>query len=73
MRKQLVRLTMVLAVACAAVSFASRPAQAACPFIMDCPMHYDPVICDDGNVYGNSCVAEAACATGCEPYLEWWW
>lgn len=29
---------------------------------------WDPVICDDGQVYGNSCYALVACATGCEPY-----
>jgi hypothetical protein len=29
---------------------------------------WDPVICDDGNVYSNSCYAYVACATGCEPY-----
>jgi hypothetical protein len=29
---------------------------------------YDPVICSDGVVYGNSCYAYVACATGCVPY-----
>lgn len=29
---------------------------------------WDPVICDDGNVYSNDCYARRACATGCEPY-----
>jgi len=33
-----------------------------------CPMVWDPVICDDGQVYSNGCVAWVACATGCEPY-----
>ncbi len=37
-----------------------------CPRNIACPMVWDPVICDDGNVYSNSCVAYAACATGCE-------
>jgi hypothetical protein len=33
-----------------------------------CTMEYDPVICDDGNVYSNLCVATYfGCATGCEP------
>ena len=33
-----------------------------------CTTQYDPVICDDGNVYSNACFAYVACATGCEPY-----
>jgi hypothetical protein len=33
-----------------------------------CPMNYAPVICSDGIVYGNSCLANAAGATGCTPY-----
>lgn len=33
-----------------------------------CPMVWDPVICDDGEVYSNSCVAWVWCATGCVPY-----
>jgi hypothetical protein len=28
---------------------------------------WDPVICDDGKIYGNQCYADRACATGCEP------
>ena len=35
-----------------------------------CPDVWDPVICDDGQVYSNSCYAWVACATGCEPYGE---
>ncbi len=37
-----------------------------CPRLIFCPLVYDPVICDDGNTYSNSCFAYAACATGCE-------
>ena len=33
-----------------------------------CADIYDPVICSDGVVYGNSCYAYVACATGCVPY-----
>ena len=29
---------------------------------------YDPVICNDGQVYGNACYARAAGAHGCKPY-----
>ena len=31
-----------------------------------CPTYWDPVICDDGKIYSNSCFAWVACATGCE-------
>ena len=27
---------------------------------------WDPVICDDGQIYSNACYAYVACATGCE-------
>ena len=30
-----------------------------------CADIYDPVICSDGNTYGNACYAYVACATGC--------
>ena len=33
-----------------------------------CVAVWDPVICSDGHVYGNSCTAYVACATGCVPY-----
>jgi hypothetical protein len=33
-----------------------------------CPAIYDPVICDNGRVYSNSCFAQADCATNCVPY-----
>ncbi len=29
---------------------------------------YSPVICSDGQVYGNACYAGKACATGCVPW-----
>lgn len=32
-----------------------------------CPAVYDPVKCNDGVTYSNSCFAKAACATGCRP------
>jgi hypothetical protein len=35
-----------------------------------CTTQYDPVICDNNQVYGNACFASAACATGCVPYEE---
>jgi hypothetical protein len=33
-----------------------------------CPALYDPVICDNGHVYTNTCFAQADCATNCQPY-----
>jgi hypothetical protein len=32
-----------------------------------CPLIYDPVICNDGVTYSNSCFAAANCAKGCRP------
>ena len=29
---------------------------------------WDPVICNDGQVYSNACYAKRACAKGCHPY-----
>ncbi|HEV7506275.1 MAG TPA: hypothetical protein VGS07_15320 [Thermoanaerobaculia bacterium] len=34
----------------------------------NCIEVYQPVICSNGIVYGNSCFAYLACATGCVPY-----
>lgn len=39
-----------------------------CPRDILCADVYDPVICDDGQVYGNACYAFRECATGCVPY-----
>ena len=44
-----------------------RPPGPCNPFLM-CLDVWDPVICDDGNVYSNQCYANRACATGCVPY-----
>lgn len=33
-----------------------------------CADVWDPVICNDGEIYSNSCYARRACATGCQPY-----
>lgn len=37
---------------------------------VDCPSNYEPVICSNGVIYGNSCYAIADGATGCVPYAE---
>lgn len=42
-------------------------------FIVACPMNYAPVKCSNGQVYGNSCLAEADCQKNCQPvpFSEW--
>ncbi|RMG47410.1 MAG: hypothetical protein D6718_03805 [Acidobacteria bacterium] len=32
-----------------------------------CPMVWDPVVCSNGHVYSNLCVAHCWGATGCKP------
>jgi len=68
--KPMVRLSVVGAMVI--VLLASVDAQAkkpTCPRTgINCLDVWDPVICDDGQVYSNSCYAYVACATGCEPY-----
>ena len=46
---------------------AKRP-PSGCPRPIECTMVWDPVICSDGNVYSNGCVAYQQCATGCSAY-----
>jgi hypothetical protein len=46
---------------------AAKPAFSACPRDIQCIDLYAPVLCSDGKVYGNSCYAYRACATGCVP------
>ena len=33
-----------------------------------CPAVWDPVICNDGQVYSNACWARCSGARGCKPY-----
>ena len=39
-----------------------------CPRDIQCLDVWQPVICDGGVIYSNSCYAYRACATGCVPY-----
>jgi hypothetical protein len=39
-----------------------------CPRNINCPDLWDPVICNNGQVYSNGCYAYRDCATGCVPY-----
>jgi len=39
-----------------------------CPRDVQCLDVWQPVICDGGAIYSNSCYAYRACATGCVPY-----
>lgn len=58
-------------VAAATVSLADPiPFPGGCRRGGECPDVYAPVICDNGRIYSNACVAHRACATGCVPYAE---
>jgi hypothetical protein len=59
----------VIAVAAAAASSLAqdlRPSD--CLPGIQCLDVWNPVICDNGQVYSNLCYARKACATGCVPY-----
>lgn len=60
----------LLLTALAAVAMTLSPSRAAADCVPDpflvCPAVYAPVLCDDGNIYGNFCEATRVCATGCE-------
>lgn len=63
MKKLLFALTLT---ACALLSNGASARPLPPPYA--CPDVYSPVICSDGNVYGNSCYASLAGATNCVPY-----
>jgi hypothetical protein len=69
--RTLSRCTLVVCVlgimATATVSLAT-PRPRGCFRLIACLDVWDPVICDNGQVYSNSCYAYRACATGCVPY-----
>lgn len=67
------KLCLATILAAGALSLGARPADA----VAQCPRQgilcadvYNPVICSNGQVYGNGCYAYVACATGCVPYGE---
>ncbi|HSR51729.1 MAG TPA: hypothetical protein VLV83_12945 [Acidobacteriota bacterium] len=75
MKNILLRLTFVaLLLACLMTSTAfvgvqSSHALSICkPSGIQCLDVWDPVICDNGQVYSNFCYARLACATGCVPF-----
>ena len=56
-------------IATAAVSLADPPRPwIGCWRDINCLDVWNPVICDNGQVYSNGCYAYRACATGCVPY-----
>lgn len=64
------KLTLATVLAAGALSTASAvQLEAQCPRQgIQCTDVYNPVICSNGQVYGNGCYAYIACATGCVPY-----
>jgi hypothetical protein len=71
MKRAAVKLTLGLSLLAGILSVAV-PSQAApgCKKDKDsgCIQVYDPVICDHGKIYSNSCFAALDCATNCVPY-----
>jgi hypothetical protein len=65
--KNLSKLALALALSAGALTF-TAPSAAAAGGGFHCPDVYDPVICSNGQIYGNSCYASRAGATGCVPY-----
>ena len=61
-RRVLILALMVAACALALASFS----KAAGPNV--CPKVWAPVICDNGKIYPNQCVADKHHAKNCEPY-----
>jgi hypothetical protein len=62
-------LATVLAAGALSSAASSAEAVAQCPRQgIQCTDVYNPVICSNGQVYGNGCYAYIACATGCVPY-----
>lgn len=61
-------LVIALAIAVGSTTLAGKPNKPCRSPLIFCLDVWDPVICDDGNVYSNDCYARRACATGCVPY-----
>jgi hypothetical protein len=70
MSKHLEKLCIFFALCFIGVASAGATAfwPAECPRDIQCLDVWDPVICDDGQVYSNDCYAYRACATGCVPF-----
>lgn len=64
--KTLSKLTLAIALSAAALAFPAPSGAAGGGY--ECPDVYAPVICSNGQVYGNGCYAGKAGATGCVPY-----
>jgi hypothetical protein len=59
-------LTVAVILGSVAVAIASLKVASAGPPV--CPQIYAPVICDNGRVYPNQCVADRHHAHNCVPY-----
>ena len=67
--KVVLLLVVIAAMACGTTALAKKPGGGDGPCHPDilCPMVWDPVICEDGKIYSNACVAYVWCQTDCEP------
>jgi len=68
MKKLLVRLSALSVVGFALASLAGSLSAAGGGGGSSCPDVYDPVICNNGVIYGNLCYATKAKAKGCVPW-----
>lgn len=59
---------VVTALSASAPADAQQQVQLCDRFDILCPDVYSPVICSNGQIYGNSCYAYVACAEGCVPH-----
>jgi hypothetical protein len=63
------KLVFALSLAILAGAFGVPVTEASrCGDLQACEAIYAPVICSNGVIYDNRCYADAACATGCQPY-----
>ena len=61
-------LAAALAVSALNVPAGAQQVQLCDRFDVLCPDVYSPVICSNGQIYGNSCYAYVNCAEDCVPY-----
>lgn len=67
--KVVVILAVLGVIVAGGMAFAKKPGGGGGPCHPEimCPMIWDPVICEDGKIYSNACVAYVWCQEDCEP------